>query len=229
MFLDVFVKRANNIIFEYEKPLQYLNSRGIDKEDIIKFKIGYVKIANVKKEDSQDYKALSKSTYNFKSFQNKIIFPIHNILGSVNGICTRNIEKKGYVQYFLYEAKLIGAFFGLCEALPHIHKTKRVFVHEGAIDSISFAKIFPNTISSLTSFLNEAQYEFLSFITDKIILIYDEDDAGNTGIEKMEKYYGTKVIDSIKIGEGDSNSYLQRFGFNKFESYIKSKIPKYYQ
>ena len=229
MFLNAFSKRANKIIFEYEEPLQYLKNRGILKEDIIKYGIGYVRVANIKEEDSSDYRELSKSTYGFKTLQNKIIFPICNVLGAVHGICTRDIEKKRYSQHFLYEAKKIGAFFGLYEALSYIKSTKRVFIHEGAIDAISFAKVFPNTISSLTSFLNEAQYEFLSLLVDKVILIYDEDDAGNTGIEKMERYYGTNLIESIKIGEEDSNRYLQMYGIDKFKQYITSKIPKYLQ
>ena len=229
MFLDAFVKRANKIILEYEKPLQYLSSRGIVREDVSMYGIGYVRVANIKKEDSEDYRSLAKRTFDFKTLQNKIIFPIRNVLGGTHGVCTRDIEKKGYAQHFLYEAKKIGAFFGLREALPHIKEKRIVFVHEGAIDSISFAKVLPNTISSLTSFLNEAQYEFLSLIADKVILIYDEDDAGNTGINKMEKYYGTKLIESLRIGENDSNRYLQMYGLEKFKQYIRYKVPRFLQ
>ena len=227
MFLKEFTGRANKIIFEYEEPLIYLSERGIVKADISKYGIGYLRIANMRKEDSEDYRALSRTTYNFKTLQNKLLFPIRNVLGMVHGICTRDLEKKRYAQHFLYEAKKIGAFFGLYEALPYIKKTRKVFVHEGAIDAISFAKVFPNSISSLTSFLNEAQYELLSFLVDKIVLIYDEDAAGNTGIDKMERYYGDKLIISIKIGEEDSNKYLQKKGLEEFKNYITSKIPRY--
>jgi DNA primase len=229
MFLHDFVKRAANIIHEYKEPVQYLNGRGIIEADIRAYSLGYVRVANLKEENSEDYRALSGDTYQFKLFQNKIIFPLRNILGVVNGICTRDIDQKRYNQFFLSEAKKIGAFFGLYEALPHINKTKKVFVHEGAINSISFAKVFPNTISSLTSFLNESQYEFLSMICDKIVLIYDDDQAGHIGEYKMKKYYGEKYIESVYIGTDDSNTYLKVLGLQKFESYIKYKIPKYLQ
>lgn len=229
MFLNEFVRRANSIIHEYKEPVQYLSGRGIVEADIQSYSLGYVRIANIKKEDTEDYKTLSDDTYQFRLFQNKIIFPLRNILGSVNGVCTRDINQKRYTQYFLSEARKIGAFFGLYEALPHISRTKRVFVHEGAINAMSFAKIFPNTISSLTSFLNEAQYECLSMVCDKIVLVYDDDAAGHTGEYKMKKYYGEKHIESVFIGVDDSNAYLKLLGLQKFETYIKSKIPKYLQ
>jgi len=227
MFLDEFVRRASKIIFEYQVPLQYLSGRGIVEDDIKRYSIGYVRFATVKKENSEDYRVLSEDTYNFKILQNKIIFPIRNILGGVHGLCIRDIDKKRYKQIFLSEAKKIGAFFGLYEALPHIYRTRKVFVHEGAIDAISFAKVFPNSISSLTSFLNEAQYELLSLICDKIILVYDDDKAGHIGESKMKEYYGDKLIEVVRIGSDDSNTYLKILGPQKFEKYIKDKIPSY--
>lgn len=229
MFLDDFVRRANKIILEYPEPLKYLNGRGITEDEINKFCLGYVRIANVKKEDSEDYRELSEYTYGFKLFQDKILFPLRNILGVVNGVCIRDITQKRYKQCFLSEAKKTGAFFGLQEALPHIIRTRKVFVHEGAINSITFAKIFPNTVSSLTSFLNEPQYELLKMIADKIVSVYDDDDAGHTGERKMKEHYGDKYIESVFIGENDSNDYFRLLGPKKFETYIKEKIPKYLQ
>lgn len=229
MFLHELVKRANKIILEYTEPVKYLNGRGITEFDIARYGIGYMRAVNIKEEDTEDYRTLSQDTYKFKLFQNKILFPLRNILGITTGLCTREIEKKQYNQHFLLEAKKTGAFFGLFEALPYIRKTGKVFVHEGAINAISFAKVFPNTISSLTSFLNETQYELLSFICDKIVVVYDEDTAGHIGVYKMKKQYGDKIIESISIGTDDSNTYLKMLGLQKFENYIKSKVPRYLQ
>lgn len=227
MYLNSFVKRANNTIRSYEAPMKYLTSRGLSDSDINKFSIGYVKYVHIKDDKSDDYKYLYNKSYSFNYLKNKIIFPLKNTIGNVNGIITRDLEKKIYMQYFLSEAKDIGAFFGLYEAIDHIKKSGKVFVHEGAFDAISFSKVFPNTVSSLTSFLNEQQYETLKFLVDKIILVYDNDDAGKTGIKKMLDYYGDKNIEVVSIGDEDSNSYLKFLGEDKFKSYIKSKIPHY--
>lgn len=225
MYLNDFTEKANKVIFEYEEPLKYLRGRGLTNEDINGYQLGYVRVARIKKEESEDYKTLWQSTYELRGLQNKIIFPLKNVLGKAHGISVRDIAEKRYVHYFLNEAKKIGALFGLCEALPRIRETKKVFVHEGAVNAISFAKVFKNSVSSLTSYLNEQQYELLTFYADKIILVYDSDTAGNHGITKSIQAYGQRHIETVYIGTDDSNDYLRIMGVDKFTKYIKTKVP----
>jgi len=229
MYLNSFINRANAAIHEYPEPLKYLQDRGFDTEDINKYQLGYLNIARIKEVDSGDYRYIKKRSYGFKNLQKRIIFPIKNILGNTHGLVTRSIKEKLYVQYFLAEAKASGAFFGLKEALPYIRKTGKVFVHEGAFDAMSFAKIYPNTISSLTSYLNEAQYELLRFFVDTIILVYDNDSTGLAGADKIIKYYGSKHISYIDIGHGDSNSLLKSMGIENFKKYIETRVPFLYR
>lgn len=229
MLLDGFVLRANEILHEYEEPRKYLYSRGFQDSDIDKYGIGYVRFAKIKEDGSEDCKALKEATYGFKTLQKKIILPLKNVLGKVHGLCTRDLVEKRYTQYFLSEAKKIGCFFGLHEALPSIRQTGIVFVHEGAFDSISFARVFPNTVSSLTSFLNQQQYEILRFYADKIVLVFDKDKAGNIGVRKTIYSYDRKHIDSFFLGDDDANTYLRMLGMSRFESYLRSKIPRYLQ
>ena len=212
------------MVFEYEEPLKYLEGRGFTKEDIKKFGFGFLKVAKIKKENSPDYKELHDKTYGFKTLENRILIPLKNVLGRVNGLVVRSIKEKKYNLHLLKEARDIGAWYGLYEAIPHIIKTKKVFVHEAAFNSASFSKVFLNTVSSLTSFINEPQYEMLRMYADKIILVYDDDIAGNTGIAALKKRYGD-VIETINIGYSDTNSCLQKRGLTGFESYIRSKIP----
>lgn len=187
MYLDEFVERAGRMIFEYEEPVKYLEGRGFTKEDIKRFGFGFLKVAKIKKEDSQDYKNLHEGTYFFRALENRIIIPLKNILGRVNGLVVRSIKDKKYNQYLLKEAKDIGAWYGLYEALPHIMQTRKVFVHEAAFNSASFSKVFPNTVSSLTSFINEQQYELIRMFVDLIILVYDDDEAGQIGEYALKK------------------------------------------
>lgn len=224
MYLDEFVANANKRIFDYEDPLKYLSGRGFGKDDIVKFGFGYLKVAKIKKENSPDYKALHDSTYGFKTLESKIIIPLRNILGKVNGLVVRSIKEKKYNLYLLKEARDIGGWFGLYEALPYAIKTGKIFIHEGALNSVSFSKVFNNTASSLTSFINDQQYETLRMFVDKIILVYDEDKAGEIGVAGLKKRYG-KYIDSISIGYDDTNSCLQKMGETSFVKYIKNKVP----
>lgn len=225
MYLNEFATKANTILKEYPEPVKYLNGRGISQEDIDKFTLGFVKIASVKDDGTKEYTNFKSLTNKFKNLEKRILFPLKNVLGKVHGISTRLLDQKSYVHYFLPEAKKIGAFFGLYEALPYICKTRKVFIHEGSFNSISFSKVFPNTIASLTSFLNAQQYETLCFFVDKIVLVYDQDKAGLEGVQKCIEMYGDKIIDYVCIGENDANAYYQMQGPAKFEKYIRSKIP----
>jgi DNA primase len=224
MYLNEFVEHANKRIFDYEDPLKYLYSRGFDKEDILRFGFGYLRVAKIKKENSLDYKSLHDGTYGFKTLENRIIMPLKNILGSVNGLVVRSIKEKKYNLYLLKEARDIGGWFGLYEALPYAIKTRKIFIHEGAFNSVSFSKVFKNTASSLTSFINDQQFETLRMFVDLIILVYDEDKAGRIGVAGLKKRYG-RYIDSISIGYDDTNSCLQKMGKIPFVNYIKNKVP----
>jgi DNA primase len=225
MYLDKFAERANRMLFEYPEAKSYLNGRGFDDDDIRRFGFGYLKIAKIHKENSEDYRRFHRATYQFKNLQARIIIPLHNIVGHVNGLTVRSIEEKLYKDYLLEEARNIGAFFGLHDAIPHIIKTGRVFVHEGAFDAASFAKVFPNSVSTLTSFISDEQYETLRMFADKIFLVFDDDKTGHTGQWALVKRYGRKYIDAVSIGADDSNACLKRRGPKGFESYLKKRIP----
>jgi DNA primase len=224
MYLDDFAERANKRGLDYEEPVKYLAGRGFDKEDIKRFGFGYLKVANIKEEKTEEYKKFYDETYKFKALENRILIPLKNLLGHVNGLVVRSIKEKRYKLYLLNEAKAIGGWFGLYEAVPHILKTKRVFIHEGAFDSAAFSKVFQNTASSLTSFLNDQQYETLRMLADLIILVYDEDKAGQIGVAALKKRYG-KCIESVSIGYKDTNSCLEKMGYAPFVKFMKSKIP----
>lgn len=225
MYLDEFAASANKSFFSYDEAQRYLYSRGFDRSDAERFMIGYTRVAKIKKVYDADYKALHEGTFKFKLLEKRLIIPLRNTIGRVNGLVVRAIDEKRYNIHLMEEAKKIGAFFGLFEALPAILETGKVFVHEAALDSMSFAKAFPNTVSTLTSFINEEQYETLTMFADKIILVFDEDGPGQAGKNMLLKRYGRKYLDSISIGYEDSNSCLQMRGTQGFREYMKQRVP----
>ena len=94
---------------------------------------------------------------------------------------------------------------------------------------MAFAKVLPNSVASLTAYLNEQQFELLAFFAHKIILIYDQDTSGLIGVKKTIEYYGSRYIESVCIGPDDPNAYLIIQGPEKFDKYIRSKIPLFLQ
>lgn len=225
MYLDGFVDRVGASILEYEAPMKYLAGRGFGAEDIKHWGLGYTRVARLPASESEDWKKLKADTYGFRGLEGRIIIPLRNMQGRVNGIQTRAMDQKQYKQYLMSEAKSLGAFFGLREALPHIRKTRKVFVHEGAFNSMAFSRAFPNTIAALTSFLEDRQVELLKFLVDMIVVVFDKDKSGDVGRHKVLKTYGPAGFEFVTIGESDANACLSMMGPDRFLKYIKSKVP----
>jgi len=225
VYLDAFVDRASVTILEHKVAMDYLASRGFGAADVTRWRIGYTRVARIPGQGSDDWKALKEDTYGFKGLEGRIIIPLRNLLGRVNGIQTRSLDKKKYTQHLMSEAKAVGAFFGLHEALPHIRRTRRVFVHEGAFNAMSFARVFPNSVAALTSFLGEQQYELLRFLADMIVIVFDKDKAGDVGGHKVSEAYGTAGFEFLTVGDSDANACLKVMGPDKFDRFIRSRVP----
>ena len=228
MYLDHLVTKANASIREYEEPIQYLRSRYLTLEDIDRFQLGFTSLIKVANDGSSDYERLKKETYDWNSLKKKILFPLQNSMGKTNGLIARPLVveegKSKYRQILTSEAKTIGTFFGLHQAIPEILRTGVVYVVEGAVDCMSLAKVFPNTVSVLTAFINDDQYWVLKMLANKICVVFDSDEAGEKGKEMVAKKYRDKSISFLSLGYNDPNSCLTSLGPGKFDSYVKRRL-----
>jgi len=233
VYLDQLIERGSRNIDKFPDVLKYLMAdRMITYEEIKKYSLGYTAIANIAG-SGEDYDTFKKDTYGFKALEKKLLIPLKNLRGNSNGVIIGRIKqelnedgskKPKYRQLFLKEAKDNGAFFGLHEALPSILETGVVYITEGAIDCISLAKVLPNTVSVLTSFMTEEQYWTLSMIADKIVVVFDSDEAGRNGVDIIKNKYKSKNITSKDVGYNDVNAALLVLGEQGFESYVRKKI-----
>lgn len=229
MYLDGLADKASRSALEHKEAVRYMASRGFSADDMAKWGIGYTRVARPPKSQSPDYEALKEASYGFKGLENRMLIPLRNILGNVNGLQTRTLSEKKYVQFLLSEAKAIGAFFGLREALPSIRDTRRVFVHEGAFNCMAFSKALPNSIACLTAFLGRQQYELLTFLVDLVIVVFDQDKAGDIGRYKLVEEYGTSRLEFVSMGDSDANELLKVMGEERFVRHVKSRVPRVLQ
>jgi len=221
-FLNVLIDKLNDAIYHNEVALNYLHSRKVTDEEIKLFKIGYSRVIATTNDGTEDHKCFMAETYNGKALESKITFPIYDILGNAAGILGRAIDTKEFKFYLTLEAKFLGAFFGLVQALPIIYETGRVFVVEGPFDLLAFRKVYPNAVASLTAELTDAQYSILSMFAKDIITVFDSDGPGRKATERaLEKWPNIKTV---CLGWKDPDAGLKYLEFEKFKKFVQKKI-----
>lgn len=78
-----------------------------------------------------------------------------------------------------------------------------IIVSEGIKDCIFISKYYRYTISVLTSSITDSIAQMLSKITDRVIIAFDNDSAGKSGVKKSRKTLSNYGMISTEI-----NSYL---------------------
>jgi len=220
MFLDDIVANLNRSVFKYPEVLDYLRSRGVSESEIRTYGIGYSKVVGVPEENSADRKRFMDETSKGRKFEERVVFPIRDAVGRVIGIIGRSVEVKGFKIFATNEAKSIGMFIGLYEALPYIYKENRAFVVEGPFDWVALRKVLPNTVSTLTADLNEAQHQILKLYCDRIVTVFDSDDAGRRAANVAEEKFDTMTLD---LGFGDPNECFKHLGI-QFRNHVTQKL-----
>ncbi len=224
---------------------EYLKERGITKESIQEWKIGYAPVAKdflakyligegyTREEIAQAGVCAGKNNYSFDRFRGRIIFPIFNISGSVVGFGGRVFFKKDKrAKYInspvtpLYDKSKI--MYGLHSAKMEIRRADQSIVVEGYTDVIlSHQAGYKNVVSSSGTALTESQLEILKRYSKRMLTAFDMDSAGMSATEKgisiaQEKGFDIKVI-AMEKDEDPADVILK--DKKKWEEYIKNAIP----
>jgi len=230
---------------EKEMVYDYLNKRGLDKDVLIKFGIGYaranwhslenyfVEEGTYTREDLELAGLLIKSEKDGKyhdRYRGRLIFPIFNEGGKVIGFGGRVVKKDDDAAKYInspetrvyYKSKTL---YGLNFAKDHIRSHDSVLLVEGYMDVVSLAHAgIQNVVASSGTALTEEQVHLISRYTKNVFLIYDADLAGikaaKRGIEIiLEQGLNIKVV-SLPDGE-DPDSYVRTKGAREFEKQLQ--------
>ena len=170
MFLEVLVNKLHESIWRHPEALQYLRSRGVTEEEIKEYHIGASRVVIIPKDGSQDCENFQKETARGRKLENKVIFPIYDMIGRVVGLFGRSIETKEFKFILTAEGKFTGVLLGFYQALPYIYETGKVFVVEGPFDLMAFRKVYKNSVAALTAGLSDSQYILLQFLDRKSVV-----------------------------------------------------------
>ncbi|MBW1488024.1 DNA primase [Campylobacter jejuni] len=196
----------------HKEVLTYLYQRALNDKDIAKFELGFagasedsIRLLQNQKiplEDAMSVGALKKDENNefYASFIWRITFPIYDhkdlLVGFGGRTLNPNVPAK-YVnspQNILFDKSRI--FYAFNIAKENIAKKKEIIVCEGYMDAIAFHKAgFNNAVAVLGTALTEHRLPLIRRYDAKVILCFDNDEAGLKAATRSAFLLSTNKID----------------------------------
>jgi DNA primase len=184
---------------EGQKALRYILNRGIEKNMIEKFGLGYApKDRNwlfqflTKKSYSSDFLKVSglfsKNYPEISFYSDRLMFPIANKEGKTVAFGGRLLDGEGPKYINSSESDIYKkreTLFAIHLALPEIRKTKEVYIAEGYLDVIALHQAgITNAVAPLGTAFTDEQAKLLRRWAEKVYLIFDNDEAGQNAAVK---------------------------------------------
>ncbi len=226
--------------------IDYLIKRGLEKEIIEEFKLGYVPWNNnfyeqlLKNYSEEDinltglYYKSDKTGKFIDRFNSRIIFPINNITGETIAFGGRIIRDGKLAKYinspeteFYKKGSMI---FNLDKAKNLRSDTDDVLIVEGYMDVVSvYASGIKNVISNSGTALSERQINLIWKFFNNPIICLDGDESGQTAALRIaEKLFPlinekNKIFFSILPNETDPDDYIKQKGKDGLIHLLKEK------
>lgn len=250
-FLLKIQKFYTHCLYENPAALDYVLSRGISREYIDFYKLGlspgisklqaFLALNNLSDDFLRTLKVVLVSEgRSFDPLTDRIIFPLDDILGNTVGFSGRIWTRE---QEVLYTAKATPKYintassdifakslllYNLKEALPYIKQEGYCIIVEGMMDAISFFIYgIRNVIAPCGTSFTDEHALLLKYATDKAIILYDQDDAGNKSsfrvYETLTNHAIQTTIASLPIGDPDS--FVRQYGKDTVLQHISTSSP----
>lgn len=159
----------------------------------------------------------------FMSFHDSAVMIANIIEGKVISIVFRSLDHN---KEFIKVGSTKSSFYGIGELSKDFRYGLPIILVEGHLDRDMMAEIYPNVLGIMTSHLSKSQVEILSYLTDKFILMLDNDEAGKSG-QKSAKYQlkGNKILElkhDYRLKDAGDLVKLDITNHNLFEEVIEN-------
>lgn len=228
-----------------KEALEYLLNRGLTKETIEKFRLGYapqdrhwlkkfLKSKNYSDEFLLKSGLFSQNYPDISFFNDRIMYPIFNRKGQTCAYSGRILHSKGpddrkymntgeMVQYKKKET--LYAFNFAKEA---IRRTKSIIICEGNMDVISYHQAgIDYAVATCGTALTEDHMKLIRGFAETVYLAFDSDDAGQKATYKSillcRSFDFTVKIIRLKGGK-DASEILQKYGKENLTNQVNLSI-----
>jgi DNA primase len=223
----------------------YLKNRSLGKEEVKKFKIGYIEknpnyFDKLKIEFSEQalvdsglfYLDEKNKTY-VERFRGRLIFPINNISGQPIALGGRIIEKLDYLAKYINSPetsffKKGSNLYNLDLARKLSNKLNHIYLVEGYMDVVGLSKNgIENAVANLGTSLTERQILTLNQFFDDIVICFDGDESGykaalRAAENSIKELKPEKQISFLFLPDKeDPDSYVNKNGKDDFINFTK--------
>lgn len=182
--------------------IEYLKKRGFTKQQVVEYALGYAPSSwdslknfllekGVAEKDIEEVGLIKTgdkgSTYD--RFRDRIIFPLRNQAGKTVAFSGRYIGTDDVSAKYLNSPETpvfnkSKELYGLDTARDAIRKNNFVIVVEGQVDLVMGQSVYKNTVATSGTSLTRQHVESLKRFTDRIIFVFDSDNAGINAAHK---------------------------------------------
>ncbi len=223
---------------EAQSAMDYLTKRGYNRETIKKFGLGYSPVSgnelvNAARSQGIDQQYLleadlikpsNRGDGYYDTFRGRLMFPIFSPTNKVIAFAGRVLGNEKTAKYInsaqtkVYNKSEV--VFGVNYAKNEIRKQKEVILVEGYTDVITLNEHgIKNVVASSGTALTPGQMKILHRYGEKIVMIYDSDNAGQNAMKRgieIALAEGMEV-QLLELPEGeDPDSFVKQFGKESF-------------
>lgn len=229
-----------------EAGRRYLESRGLDRETIDAFGLGYVpdawdtitsalRRAGIPPDVGAEAGLLiprSSGGGHYDRLRDRVVFPIQDVRGRFIAFGGRAMSKEDNAKYMNTSESIVfhkrRSFYGMPAALEHIRRSKRAIICEGYFDAIALSRAgLGEALATCGTALTADHGRELSRRTQNVSLLFDGDEAGQKAMEKglaVLLTEGLRVRAVILPAGQDPDDYLNARGADALREVV-DKAP----
>jgi DNA primase len=165
------------------------------------------------------------------TFQNRIIFPILDERGNVAGFGGRKMSSDTRKESPKYINSAESLVYNKSEILYGLYQNKRdikdagfAFLTEGYTDVLTmWENGIKNVVAGCGTALTYKQSKLLARYTDRVVMLYDGDDAGLSAARKATEVLLSVGlhVDIVIMKTDDPDSFLRQYSKEAFETFIE--------
>ena len=244
---EMAVKFYYNQTRNNQKAIDYFLSRGLTRETIREFKLGYSpagwqELTNFAKTQGIPEKALVQCGLAIEKpdtgrvydrFRDRIMFPIFDTSKRPIGFGGRGMTPDAEPKYLnspetpLYQKTK--TLYGLHTAQYHIKQKNSVIIVEGYMDFLSlFQADIKNVIATSGTALTDVQARIIQRYTNNVFLVFDGDSAGVHAAQRgifVLAPYNLDIRILVLPGNEDPDSFVKKNGRDAFLQLLANAVP----